>query len=508
MASTDPRIHTTTVIFTPTSTVIDAHATVPCTPYLRVQISPTKNGRDIESIKVWYSNSTAVPSRLNEEITDENTFQALVFHVKGSGPTLLDKVTKYMRNLSPDEVSIVIKEYTKCITDGGVLDGFIAGIGAYMAFLLLNENGVFANQMPFQFSVIHTVRSGLSLTRNMFQYLGLVLISLSRAAQGILLQLITFIQSFINIWEPLFIDGPHIDSTHQARMAMEVISGFSQHVSTSLAETRELNAIMSKRLESVETRLQSYVDDALTKMRREVGNLVTEARGTIKELSTDLRSQLGFIDDTVKDALSARVETQLRERIRELIETELEASQEHIGNLVRCHAEDLTRKLPCTASHSGDDELRVSLAELEHRIKILSDKISVEGLERITDTESHDGKRRDEVPSTIYYPDIQWTASQLNTSPIESQPSVTSPDSSDYSLPKRKSRARSNSRGPTTREDIGRSSSRRVPAPTGTVQIKADPIWRERPKNVVPWSRARWANSGAASSNSVITTSI
>lgn len=406
----NPRIQATTIIFTPTSTLITSSATSLMTPHLRIQILPDHNGENISSLSVVYFNPGTIPPRLNEEVTEEATFETITFHVKGDHLSLVAKAATYMRALSEEEISIITKEYTKFITDGVILDGFVAGIGAYMALLLLNENGVFTNNLPFQFNVLHTVRSGLILTRNMFRYMSLPLIALSRVTNGMLLQLVSFVQSFMNMWEPIFLDGPLIDANHQARMAVEIISGLAQHVSSSLIRTQELNLSLTKQISSVETRLQDYVNEAVNRMRREVSNLIVETRTTIKNMTTEF----GTIDQAVKTKVSSAVEAQLQGHIQNLVKSEIDASQARTLDIVQSVTESLVRELVPTQPLNGENEIHILLSELEQRIDILHSKMPTEGLESIIDSKSQDG---------AYKPDT----TQLAVKPADSSHGTQSP---------------------------------------------------------------------------------
>jgi hypothetical protein len=290
-----PRIQVTTVVFTPTSTdiftssdlsePIDVNQQSSDSPYLRLTVFPTSNGKNIQSIEIYYFNPTMNPPRLNEILDNPEILAAMAFSMNGNDTTFLDKLTTYMRSLPSDDVSVIIKEYTKYINGGLIIDGFVAGIASYLAFLLLNENSVFVNQMPFQFCAPFNIDSCNSVNRNMFQYISFPLTSLCKISHNILLQLVLFIQSFINIWDPLFIDGPVIGPTSETRMCMDIISGFSHYVSSSLAHTQSQNDIISQQLSSLESRLQSHVDITISKMKRELHNLIVDTRASVDALT-------------------------------------------------------------------------------------------------------------------------------------------------------------------------------------------------------------------------------
>ena len=379
----DPLIHPITIVFTHDFITIEDNPPSPPSlsgHYLKIQIIPTDNGKDIQSIIICYSDPNGEPSRLHEEISDDNIFKSLVSSMKGYESNLLDKAVVYMKALPSDEVSVIVKEYTKYIQDGVVLDGFIAGIAAYIAFNVLNENSVFTNQMPFQFGLPWNIYSGNIVNRNMFQHLSLPLLSLSKIAKNVLLQLVLFIQSFINIWEPIFHDGPTIGSTNEARLCVEIISGLSQHVTSSLVQTQSLNESVSRELQSVETRIQASVDTAIAKMSREVNNLLIDTRGIIKEIATSSMDQLTFIDDSIRSNVSKIVMTELDSQIKNKIQIEVESASERIGEIVRDYTQNEGMKLTRNIVDDRESELGKTLVGLEHRIEVLYDKLEFNNL--------------------------------------------------------------------------------------------------------------------------------
>jgi hypothetical protein len=316
----DHRIHTTSVIFTPTLTSIGTSHLLTSDPTLKIQIFPSDDGKEIESIQIRFSNFT---QRLSEDIIDAVVFQSLTYSMKGDGNTLLDRVTAYMRSIPQDDVSVIAKEYSKYIDDGFIIDGLVAGIGAYIAFLILNENSFFINQMPFQFSSPCTVHSGNAVNHNIFTYLSLPLMAMSKTATGILLQLVLFIQSFINIWDPLFIPGPIIGCSNEARMCVEVVTGYSTHITGAMAKSQ------SDYL-AIENKLQEHIDSSLKQMRREINNLLIDAKDSIKELA----SHISGVDSNIKEKVETVIEKELESRLKNAIDNQINLSNETIKEII------------------------------------------------------------------------------------------------------------------------------------------------------------------------------
>ena len=325
----DPRISPTSIIFTNKSTTIGEDKSNPLESSLKIQIIPRNDGKNIASIHVRYFDPDQHPSRISEDILDKDIFTSVAYSINGDDDTMVDKVHSYMRAIPKDDAIVILKEYAKYIDDGVIIDGFIGGLGAYIAFLVLNQNGAFANQMPFQFGVPTSVESGNAVNRNMFSYLSLPLMALSRCATGILLQLVLFIQSFINIWDPLFSLGPTIGSSNEARLCVEIISGYSNYISSTMTKAQADYDNMITQVKIIKTKLHDDVDTAIRKMRREINNLLIETKSTIKELSQDVNSQI-----------ANKVSSAITDQVRDIIRNEITIST---ANIVTDHEEIKSR---------------------------------------------------------------------------------------------------------------------------------------------------------------------
>jgi hypothetical protein len=237
-----------------------------------------------------------------------------------------------MKQLSPDDVSIIVNEYTKYIENGFVLDGLISGIAAYLTFISLHSNSIFVDQLPFHFNIPSNTNICDNLNRNMFRHLSLPIMSLAKISTGVLKQLTLFIQSFINIWEPLFIQGQDISPSMDARLSIEIISGFSDHVASTLYQTQLLNESLFNTLNQIELRLQNHIDESLNKIKREVNNIVIEARDSVRQTNQTLLSKLDFVDDNVREKVNQITTEELNRKISSLIDAQL---NERIINIVK-----------------------------------------------------------------------------------------------------------------------------------------------------------------------------
>jgi hypothetical protein len=220
---------------------------------LRISVASSKDGQSIEGIKFSYKDGSV---KFSQELKDPAFFQAVCYSLRGDEQTLYSNVMAYLTSLSAEETMTMEGEYHKTSTRCSLIDGFVLGLASYVSFIALHESGSLTEHIPFQFGIPSTINNGNIVNQNMFRHLTLPLTALSKVSDGIILQLVSFVQSFINMWEPLFSPGPIISSTDEARLAMEVISGISQSTSKSLA-------IINARMKHMEDNFQKYIECAL-----------------------------------------------------------------------------------------------------------------------------------------------------------------------------------------------------------------------------------------------------
>lgn len=300
------------VTFTPDDVDISTVAKSITGSFLRVEISASTDRTNIHSVKIRYVNDGSRSPGIYEDFSDEIIFRGLTLSMKGDADSLAEKATTYANTLPKDDVAAILKEYSKFIVDGTVLDGLVAGIASYLAFVFLIENSTFASQMPFQFTTPNNVRSGNSVNYNMLQYMSLPLSALSRTASGILLQLATFVQSFINIWAPMFTQGPVIGGNNELRLALDIISGYSDHVTKILAETKAANDALQAAADKTVRDMETKLTQMMAKIQRDTNNLLATTRETTESLRDEIAKTQGrMLDDAIIRQINAAVVTEL-----------------------------------------------------------------------------------------------------------------------------------------------------------------------------------------------------
>jgi len=288
------QIRNINVIFTSSGTTITETVREIKEPYLKIEIKPSETGGDIGEINIVYNN-------MREIIDDEEYLRGLKYNMNKEGDNTVERAIVYMKELGEEEVGVIVQEYMKYIENGVVLDGLISGMAAYITFLVLNEKGVFRDEMLYEFSIPYTVSDNSVMNRNLFKHLSLVLTSLSRVSKGILRQLVIFVQSFINIWEPLYINGPAITTEMEARMATDIISGLSQYVAEELAKTKISNEMTLKRINDVENKIQMYMD-RLSVTQEQMRNACQKKNEEIKKKDKIQMQYPDFETINMKDA--------------------------------------------------------------------------------------------------------------------------------------------------------------------------------------------------------------
>lgn len=280
---------------------------------LLIQIEPQASGLDLASLEIRFHNQAASPSRIREIIDNQDLSAMTSYCIKGSALTLIEAATNYVNRLPSEDTMVIMREYAKYIEDGTILDGFIGGLAAYLTFLVLNENGAFAKQLPLQFGIPGPTRQGNLLNKNMFRYLHLPLLALSKTTRGVIRGLVIFVQSFINLWDTAFSDGPQIDPDFAAGTQLEVIAGLSQHTIQMLGD----EAKQRQSVQVLRVQLQAEIDSSLARMRREIQNLLIETQESINELLNSARSHLikservTEIDQNLQVDVASRIDANL-----------------------------------------------------------------------------------------------------------------------------------------------------------------------------------------------------
>jgi hypothetical protein len=256
MTTNNTVIRETTIIFTDNQTSISTEPQQ-IERALKIKITPNAEGNNISHIAISYNGRDC--GRLN----NHEIFDALTMSLQSPGHTLLERITNYLNNLPTEEFQIIIRQYGLYIEDGIIIDGVIAGIAAYLSLLFINEQHI-SVLMPFTFLAPADIHGGNSVNRNMFRVLTVPLAALLRHTNKITVQLASFVSSFINIWDALFIEGPMMPEVNDIRMAIDIIGQLTQNISLTLDDKvkSHINMVTSDLVERhVQLSLQRYTNE-------------------------------------------------------------------------------------------------------------------------------------------------------------------------------------------------------------------------------------------------------
>ncbi|CAH6419043.1 Hypothetical protein HVR_LOCUS234 [uncultured virus] len=210
------------------------------------------------------------------------------------------------------------------------------------------------------------------------------------------------------MWEPGFNYGQAIGANNEARMAMEIVSGLSNNAVSTLAQVNSQQEAINNSLNMMEHKLKVTVDNAITRMTREINNLLVETRSAVKDLSAHVSTQLAnvndvvaghtrLIDDSIKEKISKTIETELEFQIGAKIGEEIENSHEKIKGIVTEYVINDGKRLVTDAVDKRESEIQGTLVGLEHRIEILYNKLESSQInynyQKITDLTNTDDEQ-------------------------------------------------------------------------------------------------------------------
>lgn len=190
---------------------------------LTVIIEATHDGQDIKSASFVYVNKD---KKITHSLDPDKILATIIFHINEvyCGDTLLSKLRSYLSTIDINDLARVIPCENSTSIKQCIIDHFITRLIGYISSLYLLLNCDLWECLPFSFTIpIREVTSNV-LYQSLFRYL-------SYPLQGMLSlmgdvpekQLFLCMTEFINIWSPLFDEGPHYDTS---RVMMEVSTAF------------------------------------------------------------------------------------------------------------------------------------------------------------------------------------------------------------------------------------------------------------------------------------------
>jgi hypothetical protein len=291
------------------------------------------------------------------------------------GPSILEIFNHHILTINNDDLISITNEYAKYHSDN-LFKSFIAGCLAYSAFHLMLQDGKFSQYLPFRVTI--PCYDNI-FSKSIFSLTSLLLSVYSQISNGIVSTLSTFIQSFMNIWEPLFKTGTDVPMIVQTKLNSEILTGVASHISGMIDIQQQT---VSNSLKTFELYIDSKVNNYLSQMTKTIDINHGKIQHQIKafeelQLSQDITNDIkkNIMDDVAKE-------------INDAFESSINSSTDYINNSQNCNDTNKNfKKLMCEIKNKTREnqcekfielkliELRKdvnnSILGLEHRIEIL-----------------------------------------------------------------------------------------------------------------------------------------
>ena len=182
---------------------------------IKITISIQYN--NIHSISINFNHNN---HKINKIIDDSTNINYINNSINSIGNTFLSKLHNYIETLSPNDLSIITNEYKHY--DFDIMGCLIAGICSYLSFSILNNEEYFSSILPFEIPI----SSENILNNPIAKLYRNILTPLSKLSTGLLKNIITFIISFLNLWENIFINDITFSMTIQFNILSDTLSSF------------------------------------------------------------------------------------------------------------------------------------------------------------------------------------------------------------------------------------------------------------------------------------------
>jgi hypothetical protein len=182
----------------------------------------------------------------------------------------------HLQTLSDEEILGHIMEHEKyCSVDHkNLIYSFLAGVTAYTIILSLLECSICEAVWPFKFMLPHGNNQIENLySGNALRYFSVPLSAVYRTTTGVISQLCSYVQYFINVWDAVFLEGPEIPHNLYSRLSLDVMVGVTNHSSTLIEEMVTERGRWQKELKATTEQLIDRFNVELRRQQREIHNL-------------------------------------------------------------------------------------------------------------------------------------------------------------------------------------------------------------------------------------------
>lgn len=198
-------------------------------------------GDHLSTIKITYKDGEG-------KIHEFNIFELEHLHnsMNGEYKNIEKALEAYLKNLSDEEKNMIINEYSNYLSNITLIQAFLVSLASYISFIFLHENNLL--NLPFSYNLGDTSDM---CNQNMFEFLSLPLMAINKGTKGVLQKFSSFVQVFINLWSPLFVQGSAIDSYRTTRLAIEIVTGLSIYIHDKLSSIEVNQEILMDNAKSV-----------------------------------------------------------------------------------------------------------------------------------------------------------------------------------------------------------------------------------------------------------------
>lgn len=252
-------------------------------------------GKNINSMSIYYRNG---PLILNE-VVKPSSINAILNCMLGIEDNFEDRLLAQCESQDKEVSTLLLRQSDSSNNKQALTlyEIFLIGLGTYIGFIALLEQGGLWKELPFPFPLPVSLSDSHFLTVNSLKALYIPIYGLRLNGSPIIQNICNTITEFINGWSHIFATGGEINDVH--RYSMETIFNYNQYVTSILPA------------------MQSQVDQVHDKMKNLIIT-ITELVGKIDRIEEKMESKDKEEKEEQENKEKDREEREVEERRREV----------------------------------------------------------------------------------------------------------------------------------------------------------------------------------------------